>query len=136
MNGSVLIIEDNQLNLELAADLLEASHFRVWQARTAEEGLGLARELKPDLILMDLSLPGMDGRVATRALKSNPSTRHLKVIALTAHAMKGDEDSALRAGCDGYLTKPINTRAFPRQIADFISKWQPREPRQHTVETR
>ena len=119
--ATILIIEDNQFNLELATDLLEANCFKVWHARTAEEGLRLAGRLAPDLILMDLSLPGMDGLAATRALKTQPSTRHLKVIALTAHAMKGDQEIATRAGCDGYLIKPIDTRTFARRVAEFIA---------------
>jgi CheY-like chemotaxis protein len=121
----VLIIEDNLLNLELAADLLEAGGFRVCQARTAEEGLRLAREAVPDLVLMDVSLPGMDGLAATKELKANPATRHLTVIALTAHAMKGDEALALRAGCDGYLAKPIDTRTFAKRVAGFIASASP-----------
>jgi CheY-like chemotaxis protein len=113
MNASrVLVIEDNQLNFELVADLLEANGFVVHHARTAEEGLNLARESSPDLVLMDFSLPGMDGLCATRALKADPATSHLPVIAITAHAMKGDEEIARSAGCDGYLTKPIDTRTF------------------------
>lgn len=108
------------MNLELVTDLLEASGFIVCPARTAEEGLRLARDAKLDLVLMDLSLPGMDGLAATRALKTDPVTCHLPVIAVTAHAMRGDEDIALRAGCDGYLTKPIDTRTFVAQVASFL----------------
>jgi CheY-like chemotaxis protein len=119
--NTILIIEDNRLNLELATDLLEAKGFNVASAQTAEEGLRLAREILPDLVLMDISLPGMDGLCATRTLKADPVTRHLTVIGLTAHAMKGDEEIALRAGCDGYLTKPINTRTFVPTITDFIA---------------
>ena len=119
--NTILIIEDNRLNLELATDLLEAKGFNVASAQTAEEGLRLAREILPDLVLMDISLPGMDGLCATKALKADPATRHLTVIGLTAHAMKGDEEIALRAGCDGYLTKPINTRTFVATITDFIA---------------
>jgi len=121
MKHSVLIIEDNELNLELAADLLEVNDFAVMRARSAEEALQLLRHYTPDLVLMDVSLPGLDGLAATRALRQDPSTRNLKVVALTAHAMSGDRDAALRAGCDGYLTKPIDTRSFPRQIASFLS---------------
>jgi len=122
----VLVIEDNPLNLELIVDLLEAKDFSVLQARNAEEGLRLARDTGPDLILMDLSLPGMDGLAATQRLKADPATRPLLVIALTAHAMKGDEAAALAAGCDGYLTKPIDTRTFPDQVTRFISSPQNR----------
>ena len=121
MNKRILVVEDNRLNLELATDLLEANGFIVCHARTAEEGLRAARELSPDLVLMDFSLPGMDGLAATRALRADPATRHLTIIALTAHAMKGDEALALDAGCDGYLTKPIDTRTFAANVAAFIA---------------
>src|SRR5450631_4179313 len=94
----ILIIEDNLLNLELATDLLEANGFVVSSAPTAEEGLRLARALLPDLVLMDFSLPGMDGLSATKHLKADPATRHLTVVGLTANAMKGDEEIALNAG--------------------------------------
>jgi CheY-like chemotaxis protein len=117
----ILIIEDNLLNLELATDLLEANGFAVSSARTAEEGLRLAREILPVLVLMDFGLPGMDGLCATKEFKANPLTRHLTVVGLTAHAMKGDEEIALNAGCDGYLTKPIDTRTFIESITRFIA---------------
>jgi len=123
----ILIIEDNLLNLELAADLLEVNGFQVASAQTAEEGLRLARELLPDLVLMDFSLPGMDGLTATRHLKAEPATRHLPVVGLTANAMKGDEESALSAGCDGYLTKPINTRTFIASVTGFIESTNARQ---------
>lgn len=120
MNHRILVIEDNLLNLELVTDLLESRGFSVLQARTAEEGLRSAREYDPELILMDLSLPGMDGLAATKMLKADPATAHLPIVALTAHAMRGDDSLAKAAGCDGYLTKPIDTRRFPEQIARFI----------------
>ena len=121
MKKRILVVEDNLLNLELVTDLLEAGGFIVCPARTAEESFRAARELSPDLILMDLSLPGLDGLAATRALRADPATRHLPIIALTAHAMRGDEALALHAGCDGYLTKPINTRTFATKVASFIA---------------
>ena len=123
MRRSVLVIEDNELNLELVTDILEAQ-FKVFGARNAEEGLRLAEQFSPDLVLMDLSLPGMDGLTATKALKSNPATSHLRIIALTAHAMKEDQGIALAAGCDGYLTKPIDTRVFVANVSDFICKFK------------
>src|SRR5438128_2741992 len=111
MNRSkILIVEDNAMNMELAADLLEAAGHEVFRARAAEQGIELARSAAPDLILMDISLPGMDGLVATQRLKAEPATRAIPVLALTAHAMKGDHEKALAAGCAGYLTKPIDTR--------------------------
>jgi two-component system, cell cycle response regulator DivK len=122
MTGNkILIIEDNPLNLELATDLLEVNGFAVSSAQTAEDGLRLARELMPDLVLMDFSLPGMDGLSATKNLKTDPATRHLTVVGLTAHAMRGDEQIALNAGCDGYLTKPIDTRTFIATVKKFIA---------------
>ena len=118
----ILIVEDNPLNVELATDLLEAGGFRIQATRTAEDGIRLAHEIMPDLVLMDISLPGMDGLCATKTLKADPATRHLIVIGLTAHAMKGDEGTALDAGFDGYLTKPIDTRAFVPRIKEFLAR--------------
>jgi|SRR5579862_935487 len=117
----ILLVEDHPMNVELAVDLLEAGGFTVYCTRTAEDGIRLAREILPELVLMDISLPGMDGLCATRALKADPATRHLTVVGLTAHAMKGDEANGRGAGFDGYLTKPINTRTFVAAIKDFIT---------------
>ncbi len=116
----ILMVEDNPMNLELATDLLEAAGYVVIQAGTAEEGMKLARDESPDLILMDVGLPGMDGLEATGVLKQDPATKDIPVIAITAHAMKGDEEKALAAGCAGYITKPIDTRAFPKMVTRFI----------------
>ena len=116
----ILIVEDNPMNLELATDLLEAAGYVVIQAGTAEDGIELARAESPDLILMDISLPGMDGLEATGVLKQDPATKGITVIAMTAHAMRGDEEKALAAGCAGYITKPIDTREFPKAVARFI----------------
>jgi CheY-like chemotaxis protein len=122
MNGKkILIIEDNLFNLELTSDLLLAHGFMVIAARTAEAGLRLAAESLPDLVLMDWSLPGMDGLCATKELRANPATCHLTVVGLTAHAMKGDDEIALIAGCDGYLTKPVDTRTLIETIRRFIA---------------
>ncbi len=129
----VLVIEDNSLNLELVTDLLEFSGQVVLQARTAEEGLRLAREALPDVVLMDLSLPGMDGLAATKALRAEPATEHLPIIALTAHAMKGDEEAALRAGCDGYLSKPIDTRTFTAKVAGIVARVNSSPKKEATV---
>jgi CheY-like chemotaxis protein len=135
MTGNkILIIEDNLMNLELATDLLEANGFVVATAQTAEEGLRLARELLPDLVLMDFSLPGMDGLSATKHLKADPATRHLTVVGLTANAMKGDEQIALNAGCDGYLTKPIDTRTFAATVKQFIASADSNQPKNNPLE--
>jgi CheY-like chemotaxis protein len=116
----ILIVEDNPMNLELATDLLEAAGYFVIQAGTAEEGIKLARADFPDLILMDIGLPGMDGLEATGVLKQDLATKDIPVIALTAHAMQGDEEKALAAGCAGYITKPVDTRAFSKTVSQFI----------------
>jgi len=119
--STVLIIEDNPLNVELASDLLEAGGFCIRATNTAEEGLRIAREWLPDLVLMDISLPGMDGLTAAKALRADPVTAHLTIAGLTAHAMKGDEGIALGAGFDAYLTKPIDTRTFVAAISELIA---------------
>ncbi|MEY4384881.1 MAG: hypothetical protein RLY20_164 [Verrucomicrobiota bacterium] len=120
---TILIIEDNAANMELATDLLEASGYIVHHACDATEGLQIARKIFPDLILMDLSLPGQDGLSATRELKADPVTQHIPVVALTAHAMLGDERIAREAGCSGYVTKPIETRCFAQSLSVWL---QPR----------
>mgnify|MGYP001618177310 FL=1 len=123
MSGEkILVVEDNQMNLELAGDLLEARGYRVVQAKGGREALEVAEREQPDLILMDLQLPEMDGLEATRLLKQGESTKHIIVVALTAHAMLGDEEKAREAGCSGYIPKPINTREFPGVIAGFLGK--------------
>ncbi len=121
----VLVVEDNPLNLELVTDLLESGGFYVVSARTAEEGLKMARETSPDLVLMDLTLPGIDGLVATGLLKADPVTGHIPVVALTARAMKGDEAVVRSFNCDGYLTKPIDTRTFLKTVNTYISRLKP-----------
>jgi two-component system cell cycle response regulator DivK len=117
---SILIVEDNLLNMELVVDVLETAGFVTHRAMDAEEGLHLARTLHPQLILMDISLPGMDGLSATVALKKDEATRDIPVIALTAHVMPGDEERVRAAGCDGYLTKPVNVRTLLVQIEAFL----------------
>lgn len=117
---TILVIEDNPVNLELVTDLLEVAGYDILQAGTAEEGIDTARSAQPDLILMDVRLPGMDGLTATGILKSEDATRHIPVIALTAQAMKGDEEQALASGCDAYLSKPIDTRELPKVIGRVL----------------
>jgi two-component system, cell cycle response regulator DivK len=116
----ILVVEDNPVNMELTADILGAAGYTVLQAENAERGIALARTERPALILMDVRLPGMDGLSATEILKAEPETRAIPVVALTAHAMKGDEAKALAAGCEGYITKPIDTRALPHEVAGFL----------------
>jgi CheY-like chemotaxis protein len=118
----ILVIEDNPLNVELVTDILEANGFSVRSAETAERGLELARQLSPGLILMDVHLPGMNGLNATKILKSDPATRHLKVVGLTAEAISDDEGAEAAAGFDGYLAKPIDVRTFAASVRAFIPK--------------
>jgi len=119
---TILIIEDNPLNMELAVDLLEVAGYRVLTASSAEEGLPIAQSELPALILMDIGLPGMDGLEATRALRADERTRTIPIVAVTAHAMKGDEVKALEAGCTGHMTKPLETRTFAQTVASFIDE--------------
>jgi two-component system cell cycle response regulator DivK len=117
----ILIVDDNAANLKLARVLLRAEGYEVRVAVDAEEAMALLDRFHPRLILMDLQLPGMDGLTLTRRLKDDPATRDVAILALTAYAMKGDEEKALRAGCDGYVTKPIDTRALPLIIARILA---------------
>ena len=116
----ILVVEDNLLNLELVTDLLAAQGYVIRQAHNGEEGVRMARQEPPVLILMDLRMPGMDGYAALRALRADPQTAKLIVVALTAQAMNGDREAALEAGFDGYIAKPIDTQAFPRAIAELL----------------
>jgi two-component system cell cycle response regulator DivK len=110
--ATILIVEDNPTNMKLSTFLLESADYTVLAATNAETGLTLARAGRPDLILMDIQLPGMDGLEATALLKADEATRGIPVIALTALAMKGDEERILAAGCDGYIAKPLDYRDF------------------------
>ena len=117
----ILIVEDNALNLELATEVLGAHGYIVLQARTAEEGLRLARSDRPDLILLDVRLPGMDGLAAVRDLKEDARTSAIPTVAMTAQAMTGDEAEARLAGFDAYVTKPIDTRTLPRLVTRLLA---------------
>ena len=118
----ILVVEDNPINLKLVRDILKASGYRVAESTTGEEALDALKFIRPDLILMDIQLPGMDGLRAARLLRDNPETRDIPVVALTAHVMKGDEVRAKEAGCAGYIPKPIEPGNFPRQIAAFLQR--------------
>jgi two-component system, cell cycle response regulator DivK len=120
MMAQVLIIEDNASNMTLAKFLLESAGHTVLAATEAEAGLALASAELPDLILMDIQLPGMDGLEATALLKSTAATRDIPVIALTALAMKGDEERIRAAGCDGYIGKPLRYQSFLATIGAFL----------------
>jgi two-component system cell cycle response regulator DivK len=116
----VLIVDDNDMNVRLARDVLRFAGFRTLEAGTASAGLALAAEQGPDVILMDIRLPDLDGTEAVRALKVDPATASIPVVALTALAMKDDEQRLLAAGFCGYLTKPISIREFPDQVRAFV----------------
>jgi len=118
----VLLIEDNPMNMELAMDLLEAAGYEVLKADRAEAGIAIAAEQQPDIILMDVALPGMDGLEATRRIKQDSRTAWIPVVALTASVMIGDDDRARSAGCCGYIAKPIDTRRFAKTVASFIDR--------------
>jgi two-component system, cell cycle response regulator DivK len=107
--------------------LLKSKGFIVIEAVTGEEAIQLTRTQKPDLVIMDLQLAGMDGFTATRAIKADPATRHIPVVAMTAYAMSGDREKAVEAGCDGYITKPIDTKEFPIAIARYLASARSRE---------
>jgi CheY-like chemotaxis protein len=117
----VLIVEDNAINLELVVALLTQEGCEVLVAETADAALQLARTAQPELILMDVQLPGMTGYEATRHLKADPATAAIPVVALTAQAMRGDDARAVEAGCAAYLTKPLDARAFGDTLRRFLS---------------
>jgi CheY-like chemotaxis protein len=122
-----LVIEDNAMNMELAVDLLEVAGYEVLQATNATDGINLARAERPDLILMDIGLPGMNGIEATKILKKDPTTIDIPILALTAHNMAGDEAGGLEAGCDGYITKPIDTRQFVKTFEKYLLVERPQK---------
>ncbi len=121
MTARILVVDDHPTNLKLACDVLEAAGYTVDRATDAEQGLQAIRRRAPELILMDVALPGMDGLAFTRQLKADPATRAICIVALTAYAMKGDDQKARDAGCDGYIPKPIDTRKLPAQVDEFLA---------------
>ena len=122
MSGEkILLIEDNAVNRDLTQFLLESQGYQVREAATAEEAFEILKTEWPDLIVMDIQLPGMDGLEATKKLKENPATRDISVVAVTSYAMKGDRESAAAAGCVGYITKPIDKTTFLQQVAAHLS---------------
>jgi CheY-like chemotaxis protein len=122
---SILVVDDNPQNAKLVSFLLNARGYSVTTAGTADEALAILEREVPRLILMDLQLPGMDGLALTRKLKADPRTRDTVIAAFTAYAMKGDEARAREAGCDAYITKPIDTRSLPAQIAELLARGAP-----------
>jgi len=120
--ASILIVDDNPVNLKLVRVLLVTEGYDVRTAADAEEALAVLQTFRPRLILMDIQLPGMDGLELTRRLKADPATRDAIVVALTAYAMKGDEERAISAGCDGYIPKPINTNLLPEIVVEYLTR--------------
>jgi two-component system cell cycle response regulator DivK len=116
----ILLIEDNAVNRRLAQFLLKSQGYEVWEVTSAPEAFESLKERQPDLILMDIQLPGIDGLTATRQLKADPATRDIPVLAVTSYAMKGDETKAFEAGCSGYVTKPIDKTVFLQAVAKAL----------------
>ena len=120
LKHKILIIEDNKMNLKLARYLLQLDHYEVYEAEDAESGIQLAKIFQPDLIIMDIRLPGMSGLEATKIIKNTEGLDKIYVIALTGLAMRGDEAIAKEAGCDGYMSKPIDIKKFRQYVAKFL----------------
>jgi two-component system, cell cycle response regulator DivK len=122
MSKRILVIEDNEDNRRILRDLLMSAGYEPIEAVTGEEGVNLAETHRPNLILMDIQLSGMDGYEATRRIKINPALRQIPVIAVTSYALSGDEVKAMEAGCDDYVTKPFSPRALLAKIREFLAK--------------
>jgi two-component system, cell cycle response regulator DivK len=120
-DATILVVDDNEINLSLARLLFEMEGYDVLTAEDAEQARQVIQERPPRLILMDLQLPGMSGLELTRLLKADPATRDIVILAVTAYAMKGDEERAIEAGCDGYISKPLNTRTLPGVVAQALA---------------
>jgi CheY-like chemotaxis protein len=121
MTRRILVVDDSPTNLKLVHATLRGEGYEVLSAGDASEAMTAIEDSNPELILMDIQLPGMDGLELTRRLKSNPSTRGIAIVAITAYAMVGDEQKARDAGCDDYVTKPIDTRALPGIVAAHLN---------------
>ena len=118
----ILIVDDNPLNLEMASFVLEADGLLVATVAEPEQVLARVSAFKPDLVLMDIQLPRIDGLDLTRRLRADPATAELVIVAFTAYAMKGDRDRLLAAGCDGYIAKPIEVAQFAQQVRGYLKK--------------
>jgi two-component system, cell cycle response regulator DivK len=122
MKTRILVVDDNPINLKLAGDILECEGYTVDRAEDAESALELIKRVPPRLILMDVALPGMDGYTLTKILKTDDSTKNIIVVALTAFAMKGDDQKAYDSGCDGYISKPIDTRNLVAVVSNQLER--------------
>ena len=122
MSDLILLVEDNEKNMKLARDLLRYHGFDTIEAMNAEDGIALARERQPKLVLMDIQLPGMDGVTALGQLRADMKTSRIPVVAMTASVMKEDRERFDKAGFDGFIDKPIDVRAFPQQVKDAVAR--------------
>lgn len=118
---TILLIEDSEFNIKLVEAVLKPHGYRLLVARDGETGITLTKSAKPDLILMDLLLPGIDGYEATRRLRADPETQDITIVALTASTTPEQRQQVVTVGCDGYIAKPFDTRAFPKQIREFLN---------------
>jgi two-component system, cell cycle response regulator DivK len=116
----ILLVEDQEDGRRIVRDLLAASDYALIEAKTGEEGLALAEQERPDLILMDIQLPGLDGYEVTRRIKANPTLSHIPIIAVTSYALSGDEQKAYAAGCHDYVAKPFSPRALMAKIKEYL----------------
>ncbi|MEW6658993.1 MAG: response regulator [Thermodesulfobacteriota bacterium] len=122
MGRKILIVEDNEINRLLMKDVLAYHGYEIFEAANGADGLEKAKACRPDLILMDMQMPVMDGFAAVTLLKADPETRNIKVICITSFAMKGDRERILEAGCDDYVAKPINTRELPKLVKHHLEE--------------
>ena len=122
MNKTILVVEDQEDNRQILRDLLASSGFLMIEAHDGQQALAMARSQRPDLILMDIQLPVVDGYEATRSIKRDPELKHIPVIAVTSYALSGDEERAREAGCDAYVAKPYSTRQLLAKIGQFFEK--------------
>lgn len=135
MKGEILVIEDNDQNLYLVTFILEKHGYQVHTARDGPEGLARAATLSPDLILLDIQLPGMDGYAVARHLRENPDLASVPIVAVTSYAMSGDREKALEAGCTGYIEKPINPDTFMQQVEHHLNETTGRGGENHAPNT-
>jgi len=122
MNKTILVVEDQEDNRQILRDLLASSGFLMIEAHDGQQALAMARSQRPDLILMDIQLPVVDGYEATRSIKRDPELKHIPVIAVTSYALSGDEERAREAGCDAYVAKPYSTRHLLAKIGQFLEQ--------------
>ena len=120
MSKRILVVEDHEENRRIVRDLLTSAGYEIVEAVTGEEGVTLAESEHPDLILMDIQLPGIDGYETTRRIKANPASRRIPIIAVTSYALSGDDVKALAAGCDAYVTKPFSPRALLAKVREYV----------------